>query len=134
MSAPMTAKNRLARLLANLQAAHSEAKAWGFALPSDLAMERAVALFQHLATATGVADSLEIAIGEDGCIEVTAVSGRERIIVDIPPAGTRTEIVVQDWQSGDVLAHSAPATEDDVVRLPRSEPSIGYRDARMAAW
>lgn len=115
--APMTRRDQIEKLLSSLQAARTEAEKWGFAVPSEEAMTRADALLKHLVAATNIAESIEIAVGEDGSIEITAVPGRKLVVVDIPPAGTRMEIVVQNWKSGEVVEHSSSASEDDVVRL-----------------
>jgi len=108
--------DRSEKLVSEFRMAQQDAEAYGFELPSNDAVARAVALLTHIARSTTSTESVDVAVGEDGSVEITVVLGRELIVVAIPPSGTRMEMVVQNWKSGEILAPCTRVSEDVVVQ------------------
>ena len=111
----MTTEHQTQSLLLDLETALKEAYEWGFEATSPSAIVEAEGLLRAIQSRAAVSDAVEVAVGEDGSIEITASDGAALIIVDIPPSGSRIEMVVQDWQSGEILTPAASVTRDNVV-------------------
>ncbi len=103
-------------VIADLEAAHRSAKVDGFDLPSGLATLRATNLLRLIGRDSRAdASSIDVALGEDGSIEISVLAAGATLIIDIPPSGRRLEMVVQDARTGAVLAPSTVVNEDDIV-------------------
>lgn len=111
---PTVAKMRLVR--SDLAAAYREAKSYDFDLPSQRAYERATRLLQRLVVSNLPTDSLEIAFGEDGVIELTLHVRGNFVVVDVEPAGTVVQMVVRESATGKVEFPAAEVTEAQLIQ------------------
>jgi hypothetical protein len=100
-----------------LSAACRDADRRGFDCPSEAALAHALSLLRQLASIPNLAPTLDVAVGEDGALEITAVPGRALVVIDIDQAGRQMELVVQALDSGAILEECASTSEDEVVRL-----------------
>ena|SRR3989344_9399863 len=60
-------------------------------------------------------DRVEITMGEDGSLEVTAALESKLVVVDIPPTGSRFEMVVEDNLAKQLIASFPQATEEKLI-------------------
>lgn len=86
-STSTTAAERLGRFEAMLAAAVTNAEAWEFERPEPAALARAREIFAYMAEHLDRTDAFEVAVGDDGSIELT-VSGRvSYVTVAVQPGG-----------------------------------------------
>lgn len=108
--------DRILELLNDLRLATDEAAAWDFDLPSAEATDRAENFLRAIILHTHVGNRTDVAVGEDGSIELTITQGSSLIVLDIPPSGSRTSMVIQDHETGEITSSFATVSENDVVR------------------
>jgi hypothetical protein len=99
-----------------LKDALDRARGWGFDEPHPAAIMFAHDLLDSLTHCRGAADSLEVAVAVDGSIDITSIRGAEMIIIIIPPSGSRIEMAVQDWKTGQLLSPTVTVSNGDIVR------------------
>lgn len=107
---------RAESLLNELAAARADAELWGFDLPSEKAFDIATSLLASMHDLDLGQDSVDVAVGEDGNIEITAVAGGEHITVLIAHTGSRTQMVVHDRNTWEVASLSDFVEPSEVVR------------------
>ena len=76
---------------------------------------RAEALLRRLAFCEVDTDTIEVAIGVDGGVEITALSGDRLLIVEIPQSGSFIEMLIVDAASAVPVSPTQRVTEDDIV-------------------
>ncbi|MFN0148336.1 MAG: hypothetical protein ACKVT1_17690 [Dehalococcoidia bacterium] len=119
--APMDTAEK-SRLLANaFLSATQQAHDWGFDLPSATASHRAQGLLARLAHVVRDVQRVDVAVGEDGTVEINVLSRRELATIDIPPNGSRLEMIRRDRTSGAVRGPAETLTEAMIVeRIERA--------------
>ncbi len=120
--APLGARLALRTLMSELSSAAQFAARAHFDPPSPFALERARTVLSLLAIrCTAEAMTTDVAVAEDGMVEITALKGTRRYTVEIPSGGSRVEIIAQDAESGALLGPSVATTEQDAVdRIERA--------------
>lgn len=111
-----TATGRFEALLATLQEAIAEADRFAFELPSELAMNRIARLLFAAVGMRKDLTTLDIAVGEDGSIEVTMVPHHHFITLDVSPSGSHVETVVRNVNSGELVASTQVDSEFEFLR------------------
>lgn len=96
--------DRSQALLDELAAARADAVRWEFDLPSDAAYAQAETLLRAISASTVPTETLEVAVGVDGVVEITLSLGETYFVVDVEPDGTRIQFLARP------LRDRAPAT------------------------
>ena len=107
---------RAQSLLDELAAARADAVRWDFDLPSDAAYAQAKSLLRRLCASSVPTDSVEVAIGGDGDIEISVAPGDELVTITISYTGGRVQMIVQNLATGAIIAPSTEATNDQITR------------------
>ena len=113
--APVSAREKIVALAAQFDEARALAKNLEFDAPSAAAVERAAALLALIAEAVTETSVFEVALGEDGTIEITAASDASFVTIDISPASARAAMVVQDAHSDEITVSIPIATDQDIL-------------------
>ncbi len=106
---------RLDALFAEFDLAVSEARAMGFACPTQAARDVARRLLRRLA---GLSDErvLDVAVGEDGTIEITASSKASIATVEVSPSESLTRLILRDLRTGAVTPVASGLSKEEVAR------------------
>jgi hypothetical protein len=112
----MNSTGRLDELVRIFDDARQSAARCAFDLPSIQAIKRTEKLLRLAASSVDSIATFDIAIGEDGSIELTAAPGGRLITLDISPSGAKVEMVVRDTVTGELLASEQAATNTGIVR------------------
>ena len=112
----MNTDEKTKAILSELQAAHGEAIAMAFDLPSEAALQRAHRLLAQIACTLEDLSTFEVAIGEDGTIEITGNPSSEFITIDISPTGRQLSMSVRSVATGEVVRSADESNEQEVVR------------------
>ena len=86
-STASTAADRLRHLDTMLEAAIANAEAWEFDRPTPAGVARMHEIFAYMAERFGSTDAFEVAIGDDGSIELTVSGPRSYVTVAVQPSG-----------------------------------------------
>jgi hypothetical protein len=116
----MKSAEKLRKLKAELALAHAEAERYSFDLPSPDALRRAEQLLSLLAAQMPEVGAVDVAVGDDGTVEITTTARGERFTIDIVPSGQRIEMVIQDAASGAIIGSTAATEKDIVNRIERA--------------
>jgi hypothetical protein len=112
----LTPGQRLDELAHVLMEALGTAERCSFALPSHVASAVTMRLLGQLAIASEEIETIDVVVGEDGSIEVTAAPAKRLITFDISQSGAKSEMVVRDTAAGKMIASLPAATEADFVK------------------
>ncbi len=102
-------------LVAALCDARDAAERNGFDLPEAGSYQRAAQLLKHLAVRTP-ALPIEVAVGDDGSIEITAVCGQRYFVIDVSPSGGDLHLMVEDLETRSLTFVAKRTNEDEIVR------------------
>jgi hypothetical protein len=106
---------RLMALEAALRLALGEATRMGFDEPSADAAEHASRILELLVRADLRERAIDIAIGEDGTIEITVASERTLATVDVSPSGRDVALVLRDVETSEITGVPSSPSEAAVV-------------------
>lgn len=89
-------------VIAELKLALRDAEAHGSVCPSAAASAEAAEFLRLLAGRLPADRTIDVAVGEDGTIEITASSDATLATVDVSPSGRVTRLIMRDLRTGAV--------------------------------